>query len=116
MPSIGQIIPAYAQPHVATYINDNTIPTVTTNPALDPIRLLQVFVSGKGKDNRILEFDNLSDYLSEFGNPNYFLYGQAGYIPAAALSSGKAKVYCMRILPADAIYSNICPVIILLLL
>jgi hypothetical protein len=107
MPSIGQIIPDYQQPYVATYINDNTIPTETPNPALAPVRALQVFTSAKGRDNQLIQTDTLTDYLSEYGNPNFALFGQPGYMPAAYLSTNQARVYTMRIMPDDAAYSNI---------
>lgn len=109
MPRAGQIIPKYTVPHVETYINDNSIFTDTTDVAAadDSVRLICVFTSSKGEDNVIKKITSLRQYLDEYGNPNYSLYGQPGYMPYNALSSGQATCYCMRVMPEDAKYSNV---------
>ena len=108
MPRDGQIIPEYLVPHVKTYINDNSIfEDIAQVPVDDGIRLLCVFASARGEDRVVKTFTDVNDYIAEYGTPNYDLYGQACYMPYAALLSGRAKVHCMRIMPADAAYSNI---------
>ena len=108
MPRSAQIIPEYLVPHVKTYINDNSTFTETTaNPSEDGVRLLCVFASTKGEDGVIKPITSLSDYIEEYGNPNYNLYGQPCYMPYAALSSGNAKCYCMRVMPETASIANI---------
>ena len=109
MPRAGQIIPEFTVPHVQTYINDNSIFTDTTDVAAadDAVRLVCVFASGKGEDNVVKKMTSLKNYLEEYGNPNYNLYGQPGYMPYAALSTGNASCYCMRVMPDNAYYSNV---------
>ena len=109
MPRAGQIIPEYTVPHVQTYINDNSIFTEVTDvtAADDSVRLLCVFASGKGEDNVIKKVTSLNQYLEEYGNPNFNLYGQPGYMPYTALLSGYASCYCMRVMPETALYSNV---------
>lgn len=107
MPRQGQIIPEYQHPHVETYINDNTIVQPIVNPAVDGYRFISVFASGKGRDNVLLQFDNNPDYIEEYGNPSYKIYGQPGYMPYAYLSTGQAKGWCMRVMPMDAAYANV---------
>lgn len=106
MPRLGQIIPEYSQPYVSTYINDNTEVQDITTPTPNGIKIISVFTSGEGRDGVLLSKDNVTDYLSEYGNPNYKLYGQPGYMPYAALSSNQAKAWCMRVMPDDASYAN----------
>ena len=108
MPRVGQIIPSYLVPHVQTYINDNSLISETPVEASDPaVRLLCVFTSAKGEDGVIKTIDNVADYIEEYGTPNFALYGQPCYMPYAALSSGRAKVHCMRVMPEDAAYANV---------
>lgn len=107
MPRQGQIIPDYLHPHVATYINDNTIFEDEANTAPDDsTRLISVIASSKGRDRQVMTFDNIAEALEEFGVPNYGLHGQPIYNMYAALRSGFAKVHVMRIMPDDATYAN----------
>jgi hypothetical protein len=108
MPSIGQIIPQYLQPHVATYINDNTIISpITPVNVTSPVRTFQVFASKKGRDNRIVQMDSVNDYIAEYGEPDFASYGQACLMPYAFLSSNNGRVFCMRVMPANATYANL---------
>lgn len=108
MPRMSQIIPEYLVPHVKTYINDNSMFTnEVATPSEDGVRLLCVFASAKGEDGVIKTITNVNDYIDQFGTPNYNLYGQPCYMPYAALSSGNAKCYCMRVMPTTAAYANI---------
>ena len=107
MPIVGQIQPSYLHPHVATYINDNTVFTDNAvNVADDSIKLFYVITSQKGRDNVFLTHTNQYDWLAEYGNPNIDLYGQAGYMAHASLSTGVCTVKTMRVMPDDATYSN----------
>ena len=107
MPRTSQIIPEYLTPHVKTYINDNsTFLETTATQSDDGVRLLCVFTSAKGEDGVVKPITSISDYLEEYGTPNYNLYGQPCYMPYAALSSGNAKCYCMRVMPETAPYAN----------
>ena len=107
MPIVGQIQPSYLHPHVATYINDNTEFTDEAAGVVDDsIKLFYVVVSKKGRDNVFLTHTNEYDWLKEYGNPNMDLYGQAGYMAHASLSTGVCTVKTMRVMPEDATYSN----------
>lgn len=99
MPRLEQIIPEYQVPHVRTYINDNSAissdPTANANP--DGTRFLCVFASPKGEDGVIKTITNTTDFLEEYGTPDYKLYGQAQYNAYAALSTGNAICHCLRV-------------------
>ena len=106
MPQPGQIIPDYLHPSVQTIINDNTeFVEETSQPDLG-IRSLFVFTSGKGRDGVLLEMANRTQFIEEFGKPDYSKYGQPIYMPYAFLSSGQTRAYCMRVMPDDASYAN----------
>mgnify|MGYP001168685913 CR=1 FL=1 len=106
MPISGQIIPAWAHPHIETFINDNTVIEETYETPEEGVRGIYVFVSPKGRDNKIIPISNYNDFVKEFGKPNYKLHGQPVYMPLAALASGYAKAYCLRVMPEDAAYAN----------
>ena len=44
--------------------------------------------------------------MNEYGDPNYKLYGQAGYNAYNALAPGYAGMYIMRLMPVNATHSN----------
>lgn len=107
MPIVGQIQPSYLHPHVATYINDNTEFTdEAAAVADDSIKLFYVITSQKGRDNVFLTHTDQYEWLKEYGNPNINLYGQAGYMAHASLSTGECTVKTMRVMPEDATYAN----------
>lgn len=108
MPQAGQIVPSYLVPHVMTVINDNTVfeDSAAMNPDNSP-RLLSVFASPKGEDGVIKYMNSTTEFLAEYGTPNFSLYGQPCLMPYAALSSGNARVACLRIMAPDATYANI---------
>lgn len=105
MPIQGQIIPSLLQPHVETYINDNTVFTEQTVPVEDGIKTICVFTSDQGRDNKIMLMRSLTEYVEEFGQPNFKSHGQPCLMPYGFLSSENANVYCMRVLPEDATYA-----------
>ena len=107
MPKANQIIPKWSVPHVETYINDNSVYEEFTATPSSGTRLLCLLASKKGRDHEVVEIDSLAKYIDEYGEPNYKLYGQAGYMPYAALLSGNAKCFCMRIMPETAKYANV---------
>lgn len=107
MSSTGQLIPAYRHPSETTFIYDNTIVTDTDSVNTASIRMLFVFASPKGIDNKLLEKTGLYRYTEEYGYPDYKRYGQPGYMAYSALSSSYATGWCMRVMPTDASYSNV---------
>lgn len=107
MPIVGQIQPSYLHPHVATYINDNTEFNDSAAGVVDDnVKLFYVITSRKGRDNVFLTHTNEYDWLKEYGTPNMNLYGQAGYMAHASLSTGICTVKTMRVMPEDATYAN----------
>ena len=106
MPRSGQIIPSWLHPHEAVYINDNTryedIAFANSGPTF-----LNVFMSRKGVDNKLKYFDSITNWVNEYGLPDYRRYGQPGYNAYVALSTGMATSQSMRITPKDATHANI---------
>lgn len=108
MPRQGQIVPRFLHPHVETYINDNTIFEDWASLAPDDsVRMTFVIASDKGRDRTMLQFNNKTAAIEEFGIPNYEKHGQPIYNMYAALDSGNAVVNVMRIMPEDATFSNL---------
>ena len=105
MPRSGQIIPKYLQPHEEVYINDNTYYEDVTDDNSGP-KFLCVFVGGKGRDKLLLK-RSFSDFIAEYGYPNYRKWGQAMYMPYTMLFSGNAQCQCLRLTAEDATYANI---------
>lgn len=108
MPRTSQIIPQYDVPHVMTVINDNsTIDTIADVEVADPaVRGLCLFTSAKGPDG-VRTLSRTQDYIKMYGTPDIKKYGQASYMPYLMLSTGNARVHCVRVTPADAAYANV---------
>ena len=105
MPRSGQIIPMYQHPHDEVYINDNTVYTEYTADNTGIVRYLCLFPSSKGRDT-LLEFNNFSKWIDEYGYPNYRINGQLPFMPYVLLSTGLTKIYSMRLTAKDATYAN----------
>ena len=107
MASSVQIVPKYQHPHVETYVYDNTFYTEDSSVEVDDsIKLIAVFSSGKGIDNKFVKKTNLKSFTDTFGKSNPKKYGQPLMMPIAALNTGVASVWCMRVMPSDAAYAN----------
>ena len=106
MPRTGQIIPSWLHPHEAVYINDNTryedVAFQNDGPSF-----LNVFMSKKGRDNKLLNYKSITEWVNEYGLPDYRRYGQPAYNAYVALSTGLAQSQSMRILPKDATHANV---------
>ena len=100
-------IPEYDHPFNVTLINDNS--AIPKNPQLAPERVnyLCVFVGGKGRDNKIIKKTNKASFVSEYGQPDIFKYGQPILNAYASIIDAYSHAYCMRVMPLDACYSNI---------
>ena len=107
MASSVQIVPKYQHPHVETYVYDNTFYTEDSSVEVDDsIKLIAVFSSGKGIDNKFVKKTNLKSFTDTFGKSNPKKYGQPLMMPIAALNTGVASVWCMRVMPTNAAYAN----------
>ena len=107
MPRNGQIIPEYLHPHVKTYINDNTVFQESISSKEASVSFINVIASEKGRDGMVVECNSLEEYINEFGKPRFDLYGQPCLMPYAALSTGQAKCWVLRVMPEDATYANV---------
>ena len=110
MPRAGQIIPVFIHPHDEFYLNDNTEYNEYTADA-SGIQYLCLYAAPKGRDNKLMKWNNLMRWINEHGYPNFRLYGQASYIPYVLLYGGFANVTGMRVTPPDATYSNLIVVV-----
>lgn len=106
MPRSGQIIPRYIHPHDEVYINDNTVYTDYTADNDGIVRYLCVFASPKGRD-KLMNWKNFSEWVAEYGSPNFRLYGQAGYMPYTMLYTGLAECQCLRVVAENSTYANL---------
>lgn len=99
-------IPEYDHPFNVTLINDNS--AIEKRPQVIPQRVnyLCVFVSGKGRDNKAIKFTNKQDFIREYGKPDIFKYGQPILNAYASIIDAYSHAYCMRVMPLDAMYSN----------
>lgn len=92
----------WVHPSVYSTITDNSSSYVT---ATGTTKLFVVFTSEKGKDNKIQLITTPSEFEFFYGTPDIKKYGQSTYQIINWLTAGGA-VYCLRVLPDDAGYSN----------
>ena len=102
----GNIILEYNHPYIKTVIYDNSAPTLEVPEVDDGVKFLNVIQSSKGQDGVFLKFKNTEEFIEEYGTPNYKLHGQPIYNAYAALKSREANIYCMRVMPNDALVAN----------
>ena len=93
-------------PHDETYIYDNSIYTMVTDPNGDGTSFLQVILADKGRDNQLLTFNDLGAFIKEFGFGNFKSHGQSYYNAYNILQNG-GTCHVMRITAKNATYSNI---------
>ena len=107
MASTVQIVPKYQHPHVETYVYDNTFYTEDSTVEVDDtVQFINIFVSGKGIDNKLVKKTSLKSFTDTFGKSNPAKYGQPLMMPIAELNTGIASAWCMRVMPTDAAYAN----------
>lgn len=107
MPRETQIIPQYTYPHEAVYINDNSAVDLTETESADlSLKYLAVFAGPRGRDNKLIYITSLATYRTMFGKSDYATYGQPHLMPEAYLSNTDVGVWCLRVMPDDATYSN----------
>jgi hypothetical protein len=108
MPQSVQIVPTYHYPYVHTVINDNSqiVDDITINQQDPVVTFAFPFVSGKGIDNQFVKKTSLAGCKQTFGESNYKKYGQPYMMPLNVLSEPNVNVWCMRVMPENAAYSN----------
>ena len=97
----------YDHPFNVTLINDNSGFDRTKTEAVSRVNFLNVFMCGKGRDNKLLRITSKAEFIKEFGIPNAEKYGQAVLNAYASVIDQYSHAYCMRIMPLDACYSNL---------
>lgn len=106
--SFENVVLLYPHPHIAVYLEDNTEYTQHyAEPVDESVKMLQCGMFAEGKDNVVQYIRDIETFLAEYGEPNYKLYGQAGYNVDRALRTGYASAYVMRVMPTNATYANV---------
>lgn len=107
MPKAGQIIPSHRFPHEMVVVNDNTEYTNTVpSDSDDSIKMLFVFSSPKGEDNKVKTITNgLTQFLDEFGQGPFSVYGQPYLNAYNAFASGNVVGHCLRVAAPNATYA-----------
>ena len=100
-------IPDYDHPFNVTLINDNSAIDFRGEAIPERVNYLCVFVGGKGRDNKLLKMTTKNDFIKEFGKPDILKYGQPILNAYASIADAYSHAYCMRVMPQDALYSNI---------
>lgn len=109
MANTTQIVPKYSFPYVETVINNNSVVDETETAEVTNVvkrSFIAVFAGPKGPDNKLINIEDLKSFNDTFGYSNYKLYGQPLMMPEAILGNANTNVWCMRIMPSDALYSN----------
>lgn len=104
-------IPEYDHPFNVTLINDNSAIPRKPQVAPDRVNYLCVFVGGKGRDNKLIKMTTKNEFIKEFGKPNILKYGQPILNAYSSIVDAYSHAYCMRVMPLDALYSNMLVVI-----
>jgi hypothetical protein len=99
-------IPDYDHPFNVTLINDNSALERQGTVLPERVNFLCVFTSGKGRDNKVIKITSQSEFVKEFGKPNILKYGQPGLNAYASITDAYSHAFCMRVMPANATYSN----------
>ena len=100
-------IPDYDHPFSVTLINDNSVLEPRSTSVPNRVNFLCVFVSGKGRDNKLIKFTNQNEFVKEYGKPDVLKYGQPILNAYASINDAYSHAYCMRVMPQDAKYSNL---------
>ena len=97
----------YQHPHITIYLEDNTVQSVESSVENDAgLYGIQVGAFESGRDNIVLRYTNTEQFISELGELNHEIYGQAGYNAYNALNSKSCGMYIMRCTADDAAFAN----------
>lgn len=99
-------IPDYDHPFNVTIINDNSVLDKKSQVVPERVNYLCIFVGGKGRDNKLLKITSQAEFIKEFGKPDILKYGQPILNAYASITDAYSHAYCMRVMPLDAMYSN----------
>ena len=104
--SFENVVLQYPHPHIVVYVEDNSGYAETFLEEEAPVRMIQAGLFAQGRDNKLVYCASYDEFISEFGEPNYKLYGQPAYNVARALKTGYAGAYVIRVMPDDATFAN----------
>ena len=104
--SFENVVLTYPHPHIVVYVEDNSGYTETFLAEDEPVRMIQAGLFAQGRDNKLVYCASYDEFVNEFGEPNYKLYGQPAYNVARALKTGYAGAYVLRVMPDDATFAN----------
>lgn len=107
MPQAGQIIPSHLYPHTEVVVNDNTqLTQEMATESDDSNKMLFVFASPKGVDGKLVTITGgISEFISQFGQGPFSLYGQPYLNAYAAFGTGNIVGHCLRVTADNANYS-----------
>lgn len=97
----------FDHPFNQTIINDNSVIPDPQSSVPERVNYLNVFIGGKGRDNKLIKKTSKSDFVKEYGKPNSLKYGQPILNAYASIVDQFSHAYCMRVMPLDACYSNV---------
>lgn len=97
----------FDHPFNQTIINDNSVIPDPQSSVPERVNYLNVFIGGKGRDNKLIKKTSKSDFVKEYGKPNSIKYGQPILNAYASIVDQFSHAYCMRVMPLDACYSNV---------
>ena len=101
-----QIIPSYLHPHVMTVINDNTEIQDVTAAVDEGLRSFFVISSPKGRDGEFVKIKSQSEFIEEFGRPNFEIHGQPALNAYAYAGQGRVVANILRVTADNAAYAN----------
>lgn len=111
MPRSVQIVPYYAQPHVHTYINDESFyseDVAALGPQNEkPYDTLVITGADKGIDNKFVKLTDYGTKVELFGKANFQKYGQPSLQADTLLQNNQTNAWFMRVLPKNAQYANL---------
>lgn len=97
----------YQHPHITLYLEDNTIQAEESTVESDSgLYGIQVGAFAKGRNNTMMRYTTTEQFISELGECNFEVYGQAGYNAYNALNSKACGMYIMRCTSDDAPIAN----------
>ena len=105
MPKVSQIMLDNAYSDIKVVVNDNTV--LADDPITDSGDIGMIFVvcSPKGQDRKVISItDGLKEYLEEFGEGPFNIYGQPALNARRAVSTGEIVGHILRVSAPDAGY------------
>ncbi|QXN70049.1 putative tail sheath protein [Bacillus phage vB_BspM_Internexus] len=97
-----EVSPTWLHPSVTSVINSEEI---TYQSGSGQQKMLSIFTSEKGEDNKLVLYTDPDEFIAKTGNPNLKKYGQSAYNIINWLKAG-GEVYGMRVMPDNAGFAH----------